>query len=322
MNKSYSFTYDGEQTRLDKFLVEKLSKDGRDDLSRTQIQTFITAGHVTVDGKVITKGSFSLEGAASIRIEVPPPITQNIEPCALPIDILFEDEVLMAVNKPAGLVVHPGAGNRTGTLANALAAKGAGEVLTLSRAGIVHRIDKETSGVIVVAKTQRSYLHLVRAFAERDVEKEYRALVLSTPRHDRHVTKIEQGKISLPIGRHPTKPTLMTVRDDGRPAATSWEILERMMYSALLKVKIETGRTHQIRVHMSHYGSPVIGDKVYGDFSLLPKSLREIHKKSTRHALHAHLVKLIHPESGKEIHFEAPVPKDFLELEDAFRSFR
>jgi len=243
------------------------------------------------------------------------------------LEVLHEDESLLVINKPAGLTMHPGAGNRAHTLVNALVAHfGAGSTPELfssgvtGRPGIVHRLDRDTTGLVVVAKTAHALHSLSRQFATRTVGRAYCALVLSTPRGLRAVNTVDGGTIDRPIGRHPTKRTLMAIAAEGRRAVTHWRVLERFAYGTLIEARLETGRTHQIRVHFDSLGCPVIGDKTYGDFSPLPQTLRRAAERFGRQALHAQVLEFDHPVSHKRLAFSGEPPSDFAALLEAFRT--
>jgi 23S rRNA pseudouridine1911/1915/1917 synthase len=228
-----------------------------------------------------------------------------VAPEALPLEILHEDAALLVLNKPPGLVVHPGAGNREHTLQNALLAHDAA-LARVPRAGLVHRLDKDTSGVLMVARTPEVHTRLVAALAKRTVGREYLALCLGEPTGG--------GRIDQPIGRHRSTRTRMAVRGDGREAVTHFRIEERFRAHTLLRVQLETGRTHQIRVHLAHIGFPIVGDPVYGGRKRLLAGgagpLNLALQSFRRQALHAQRLRLQHPLSGRAQSFEAPIPAD------------
>jgi 23S rRNA pseudouridine1911/1915/1917 synthase len=227
----------------------------------------------------------------------------------LPLEILFEDEALLVLNKPPGLVVHPGAGNRAHTLQNALLAHDPA-LARVPRAGLVHRLDKDTSGVLVVARTPVAHSRLVAALAARSVGREYLALCAGAPTGG--------GRIDQPIGRHRSQRTRMAVRSDGRQAVTHYRIEERFRAHTLLRVQLETGRTHQIRVHLAHIGYPVVGDPVYGGrmrpLAGAAAGLQQALQNFRRQALHAQRLQFVHPLTGRPRRFEAPPPADLVEL--------
>jgi 23S rRNA pseudouridine1911/1915/1917 synthase len=240
------------------------------------------------------------------------------------LEILFEDEHLIVINKPCGLSMHPGAGNRVATLANAVVAHVGthqGEVGEVDRPGIVHRLDKDTTGVVVVAKSAKALTGLAKQFNDRTIKREYLSLVFTTPRAKRAVQLQDSGEVVAAIGRHPTERTKMAVHAEGRPALTKWRVVERFSYGTLLANTLQTGRTHQIRVHMDSIGSPVIGDTMYGDFSGLPKHLKEAAERFGRQALHAASLGFSHPIHDTFQEFSAPLPDDMEVLISQFRLF-
>ncbi len=298
---------EGEGERLDRFLSSTCS------LSRSRLQRLIREGHVWVDGRG-RKSSFSLSGGATVEIELPPPSPSHIRPQAIPLEILHEDDALIVVNKPAGLVVHPGAGNPDHTLVNALVhhcpdIEGVGGV---RRPGLVQRLDKNTSGVLVVAKTEAAFRSLVEAMRRREIVRRYRGLVWGEVP--------DSGVIELPIGRDPKRRQRMAVRaEGGRPALTAYRTLSRFDFLSYLELTLLTGRTHQIRVHLSHQDHPVFGDPTYGGRSRPLRSLpvaarrvaRELLGQIRRQALHAWRLEFKHPVGGEALSLEAPLPRDF-----------
>ncbi len=239
-----------------------------------------------------------------MEIEIPEPVAAEPAAEAIPLEIVFEDEHLLVLDKPAGLVVHPGAGRASGTLVNALLHRvkdlsGVGGVL---RPGIVHRLDRGTSGLLVVAKDDASHRALAAQFASRAVEKEYLALVLGVPAP-------RQGEIDKPIGRHPVQRKRMAVRSGGREARSSYRVLEAFDGAALLRVTIHTGRTHQIRVHLAAIGHPVAGDAIYGGGRRPPAAAAAL-ALLDRPALHAARLAVDHPADGRRLRFESPLPPD------------
>ncbi|MCX7373783.1 MAG: RluA family pseudouridine synthase [Alphaproteobacteria bacterium] len=297
--------------RADRFLADAIGS-----LSRSRVKALMETGYLTLDGVPLTDPSASVRVGGRYALRVPPPIPATPQAQSIPLDILFEDRHLIVLNKPAGLVVHPAPGNADGTLVNALLAHAddlsgiGGE----ARPGIVHRLDKDTSGVMVVAKTQGAHEALSRAFAERDLDREYLALVWGLPPG-------ASGSIEGAIGRHPTdRKRMAVVTRNGKPALTHWR-LERAFGTgaALLRVKLATGRTHQIRVHLSHIGHPVVGDPIYlrripGAASALEKPVREALLAFPRQALHAATLGFRHPDTGKQLSFAAKAPDDMLML--------
>lgn len=290
--------------RLDTWLSRHLP-----DLSRTQVQNLIKAGHVRVDGKDV-KPRHLLHGGEDVSYEIPPPETLDLKPEPIPLDIQYEDADLLVLNKQPGLVVHPAPGHTSGTLVNALLfhcrdLSGIGRHL---RPGIVHRLDRDTSGVMVVAKNDLAMHRLSEQFKQREVRKTYLALVWGHPEPPESV-------IETSIGRNPHHRKKMSVHAPiGRRAVTRYETLERLDQAAWLRIHIETGRTHQIRVHMAHLGHGVIGDAVYGRAHgrVLPVTV-------SRQMLHAETLSFTHPRSGDELEFSAPVPADMRAAIQALR---
>jgi 23S rRNA pseudouridine1911/1915/1917 synthase len=298
---------DAAGQRLDAFLASRLVEH-----SRARLRGAIDAGHVTVDGQQ-RKGAYRLRAGESISITVPEPVREGPEPEKVPLEILFEDAWLVAINKPAGMVVHPARGHWSGTLAAALAyhfdqLSGIGGA---TRPGIVHRLDRDTSGVIVIAKSDQAHLALASQFEQRTTEKEYAAIVVGVPDRDRDI-------INQPIGPHPHKREKMAIRDDhpsSRPAETFYEVQRRFQGFALVRAFPKTGRTHQIRLHLAHAGFPVLCDRLYGGRAQI--SLGELAGGCDdgdivlgRQALHARRLKLKHPDTGREMEFTAPLPED------------
>jgi 23S rRNA pseudouridine1911/1915/1917 synthase len=288
--------------RLDRILVTRLG----DRLTRSQLQALIKDGHATVNGAAVKTG-FKLKGGEQIALTIPPPpVADSVAPEPIALDIVYEDDELAVINKPAGLVVHPGAGNLSGTLVNAILARYP-EISEMryapQRRGIVHRLDKDTSGLILIAKREPAMRHLSNQFQQRTVEKVYLALVEKPP-------KTPIGRIDLPIARDPNHRTRMSVQRDGRPAVSEFTVIEHFNSGpALLEVKLLTGRTHQIRVHLAYLGSPIIGDAIYG-----------YRKQKLRgQFLHAARLCFDHPSTGERLCFEAPLPERLQTLLDELR---
>ncbi len=276
--------------------------------SRTHIKRWIEKGWLTLDGKEV-RPSIKVKGNEVLKIKAEKEELTKDSPEKIPLDIVFEDKDLIILDKPSNLVVHPGAGNKTGTLVNGLL--GYNENLAaLPRAGIVHRLDKNTSGLLITAKNEITYLDLVKQIQQRAVIKKYLALVVGEP--------ISGGRINTNIGRHPKFRTKQAVVEKGKEAITSYKIVKKYKGYSLLKVSILTGRTHQIRVHFSHMGYPIVGDKTYGGKSKYPKGispiLREKIDQFPRQALHASELEFIHPKTKKNVNFKISLPKDILEL--------
>jgi 23S rRNA pseudouridine1911/1915/1917 synthase len=276
--------------RLDKALVAFVPE-----FSRSHLQTLIEGGHVEVDGRALTTASRKVLAGQRLLVElVPTPQSQAFRPEPVPLSVLFEDAHLMVVDKPAGLVVHPAAGNWSGTLLNGLLAHHA-EAATLPRAGIVHRLDKDTSGLMVVGKSLQAVTALVRAIAAREVHREYLAIAHGLP-------KQRAFRIEAPVGRDPQSRIRMAVVASGKPATTDVEWVAGRSVFAGLRCTLHTGRTHQIRVHLASRGHPLVADATYGGTPALGLQ---------RQALHAARLHFVHPQSGQALQFEAPPPADF-----------
>ena len=292
--------------RLDLFLSAQIPG-----YSRTRLQGQIAGGDVLVNDAVLLKPSYRVRSGDRLEIELPAPPVTDLLPEPMPLDIVFEDQDLVVVNKPAGLVVHPGAGVERRTLANALVA----HFSELSpgtaplRPGIVHRLDRDTSGLLVIAKNEQSHQHLAEQFAARTVKKDYVALVYGRMAKTSEV-------IDLPIGRHPVHRVKMTVakKGQGRPAYTRYEVRQPFTEFTLLDVEIKTGRTHQIRVHLAHLHHAVVGDEIYGtgwNANVRSVEARRAVAALGRHLLHAASLSFTHPTTGSRLAFNAPLPKDF-----------
>lgn len=301
--------------RLDRFLAERLPE-----FSRAFLQRCIADGRVLVDGRAVTKSGAPLKGATSVVIDLPAPPPDALEPETIPLDLVFEDEHLAVVLKPAGIVVHPGHGRRTGTVVHALLGRGMplAPAGGRDRPGIVHRLDRETSGLLVVAKTDEAHRALTSAFANRRVRKSYLAVVWGRP-------DPEEGTIDRSIGRSRLDPTKMSVRvprSRAREATTIYRTAERLPGFTLLKIDLVTGRTHQIRVHFSSIGHPVVGDTRYGGNpwkSLRSPASRRAVGAFHRLALHAAHLELDHPVTAEPLAFDAPTPGEFARLVEVLR---
>ncbi|WKE64946.1 23S rRNA pseudouridine(1911/1915/1917) synthase RluD [Gallaecimonas kandeliae] len=295
--------------RLDQVLADLFP-----DHSRSRLKEWILAGHVTVDGQVVDKPRQKLMGMEAIEVQAEVEADERFKAEAIDLDIVYEDEHILVINKAAGLVVHPGAGNADGTLLNALLHH-CPEIAIVPRAGIVHRLDKDTTGLMVVAKTLAAQTHLVEKLQARDITREYEALAIGV--------MTAGGTVDAPIGRHPTKRTHMAVVRDGKPAVTHYRVAEKFRLHTRLRLRLESGRTHQIRVHMAHIGHPLVGDPLYGGRSRLLKGAdpdtQEILRQFPRQALHAAKLILEHPVTGEEMCWEAPIPDDMLGLYDLLR---
>ena len=298
------FIVNAEQAgqRLDRFLASQLP-----DMSRTHIQLLMEEGRVLVDGGAM-KPSHRIEQGATVTLEIPPVPLPGVDAEEIPLEILYEDRYLAVLNKPAGMIVHPGAGADSGTLVAALlhrfgGMEGLSTVGGPLRPGIVHRLDKGTSGVIVVALTNEAHLKLIEEFRERRVQKTYLALL-----HGK--LDGETGTVDLPVARDLKRRSRMTARRrDGREARTDWRVRLRLENFTLVEADLHTGRTHQIRVHFSALGSPVVGDTVYG----APRQERigtELLPPLERNFLHAARIAFVHPRSGKRIECRAPLPAE------------
>lgn len=316
------------KTRLDKLVAEAFP-----DISRSRLKALIEAGAVAVDGTVVTDASGKLMGNLALTLVVPP--AEEAEPKGedIPLDVVYEDDELIVIDKPAGLVVHPAAGNWTGTLVNALIAH-CGDSLSgiggVRRPGIVHRLDKGTTGLMVVAKTDRAHAGLAAQFADHGrtgpLERGYLALVWGSPNP-------YQGTIDAPLGRSPSDRTKMAIvrGGNGKEAITHYEVVERFpaesgrgAIASLVECHLETGRTHQIRVHMTAAGHPLVGDMVYGAHFLtkanrLPEAAKSAVHSFWRQALHAFLIAFEHPVTGELLRFTSELPQDMSDLVAAFR---
>jgi 23S rRNA pseudouridine1911/1915/1917 synthase len=299
--------------RLDRILADALP-----DLSRSRLKALIQEGHVRIDGSAALSPSAKAPAGSVIEVDVPPPDDPEPQPENIPLTIVFEDSHLLVIDKPAGLVVHPGAGNPTGTLVNGLLAHCGADFAGIGgvkRPGIVHRIDKDTSGLIVVAKDQTTHVALVEAFAAHTIRRQYAAVVIGAPYPS-------TGEIRTSIGRSSSDRKKMAVVSEGRGknAVTHYQVQKRWgQAAALVHCRLETGRTHQIRVHLAHIGHPLVGDPIYTRWTterrkaFSPAAL-ETAQSFPRQALHAGWLGFQHPVSGEELDFESPLPKDLSTL--------
>jgi 23S rRNA pseudouridine1911/1915/1917 synthase len=289
--------------RLDQALAQLMP-----DYSRSRLKSWIESGEIRVDGeprrprdKVF--GGEAVEVNATLALEV------AAEAQPIPVDVVHRDKHLFIVNKPAGLVVHPGAGNPDKTLQNALLALDP-KLAELPRAGIVHRLDKETSGLLIIARTLPAHTALVRMLEDRAIHREYEAICKGV--------MTAGGTIDAPIDRHPVERVKMAVRQGGRESVTHYRVIKRYRANTHVRVQLETGRTHQIRVHLSHAGYPLVGDRVYGGRLMMPKGateeLRVALREFPRQALHAARLQLAHPVTGKALECAAPLPEDMVQL--------
>ena len=283
------------------------------ELSRARVQSLLRNGAITLDG-ALWQPSARVQGGEQVSVTFTKRDPNNWVAQSLPLDVIAVDDDVIVINKPAGLVVHPGAGNADGTLVNALLAKFP-EVRALPRAGIVHRLDKDTTGIMVAARSELAHQHLVAALAAREVRREYFAIVRGVP--------TAGATIDAPIGRHPRVRTRMAVVGGGRPALTTFRVAEKFAHFAALRVRLSTGRTHQIRVHMAHVGFPLVGDTAYARRTravagLAPAAMEHV-QRFARQALHAHTLAFVHPRSGEEVTYTAPVPADLTGLLETLR---
>jgi 23S rRNA pseudouridine1911/1915/1917 synthase len=283
--------------RLDQALAKLLPE-----FSRSRLAQWVRLSRATVDGRAVLPRQRVWGGEVIDIAPLPDAAVVAHRPEDIPLAVVFEDDTLLVVNKPAGLVVHPGSGNWQGTLLNALLQRVPG-LAGIPRAGIVHRLDKDTSGLLVVAKTLTAQASLVRQLQARSVKREYLAVA--------HGRIARDGRIEAPIGRHPVKRTKMAVVARGRLAVTHYQVLERYVGASLLRCRLETGRTHQIRVHLSALGHPLVGDPVYGK--------RSSSIAFPRQALHAGRLALVHPRTGKELDWQVEPPADMRELLEGLR---
>jgi len=289
--------------RLDQALAQMFPE-----YSRSRLKEWLLAGAITLDGG-LKRPRDAVAGGEIVSLLPQAEPSVRAEPEAIALDIVFEDEYLLVVNKPAGLVVHPGAGNPAGTLMNGLLHH-APSLELVPRAGIIHRIDKQTSGLLLVAKTVQAHTALVRLLAEREISRTYLAVC--------NGVLTGGGTVNEPIARHPVDRKRMSVQQNGKPAVTHYTVIERFRAFTYVRVKLETGRTHQIRVHFAHRRHALVGDPVYGGRLALPagasESLIALLRRFKRQALHAARLALVHPVTGEALEFEAPLPADFQEL--------
>jgi 23S rRNA pseudouridine1911/1915/1917 synthase len=295
--------------RLDQALAEMFP-----DYSRSRLKEWILADKVTVDGQIMNKPREKLLGEEQIEINAQIEAQVQHQGENIELNIVFEDEHIMVINKPVNLVVHPGAGNSHGTVLNALLSHSP-EIANVPRAGIVHRLDKDTTGLMVIAKTIPAQTHLVEQLQAREISREYEAVVIGT--------MVAGGTVDEPIGRHPTKRVNMAVRESGKPAMTHYRVKEKFRAHTYVRLKLESGRTHQIRVHMSHLRYPLVGDQAYGGRPKPPKACSEemvdMLRMFRRQALHAVQLELTHPITGEWLSWKAPLPDDFLALLEVLR---
>ncbi|MGL1097897.1 23S rRNA pseudouridine(1911/1915/1917) synthase RluD [Vibrio vulnificus] len=295
--------------RLDQAIAELFA-----DFSRSRLKEWLLDGKVTVDGNVVTKPRTKVMGGEVITVLAELEDEVRWEAQDIPLDIVYEDDDILVMNKPRDFVVHPGAGTPDGTVLNALLFH-CPEVAEVPRAGIVHRLDKDTTGLMVVAKTVPAQTRLVRALQKRHITREYEAIAIGR--------MTAGGKVDKPIGRHATKRTLMAVSPMGKPAVTHFRVAEHFREHTRIRLRLETSRTHQIRVHMSYLQHPLLGDAAYGGRARIPAGASEdvtaMIRNFDRQALHAVMLRFEHPITGEEIEFHAPVPDDMVELTETLR---
>ena len=291
--------------RLDRYLADHVT-----DLSRSRLQKLIEQGYVQVNGQVCTSKKLEVKIGDRIQIDIPAAQPLDLQAEDIPLDILYEDDSLLILNKPAGLVVHPSAGHEAGTMVNALLAHCATlpGINGVQRPGIVHRLDKDTTGAIAVAKTELAFHHLQEQFRTKTARRDYLAIVYGAPSQ-------ESGTIDQPIGRHPVERQKMAVvaEEKGRRAITHWRIKERLGNYTLIEFELETGRTHQIRVHSAFMGHPIVGDQVYGS------GRKSINVNLPGQVLHAWRLRLKHPLTEEWVVAIAPLPAPFIKLLDVLK---
>ena len=302
-------------SRLDRWLAESLPE-----MSRSRLQALIEEGAMRSGETVVTSASRKVKDGEIFSLIVPPAAPAAPQPQNIPLDIVYEDDDLIVIDKPAGLVVHPAPGSPDGTLVNALLHHCAGSLSGIGgvkRPGIVHRIDKDTSGLLVIAKNDRAHHGLAEQFAEHSIDRIYNAVVWGVPM-PRH------GEVEGPIGRNPSDRKKMAIVAGGKPALTHFKVISAFGdYAALVECRLETGRTHQIRVHMTSIGHPLVGDQLYGKSrskSRAPEAAKQALTTFPRQALHARTLGFYHPNSRKKLQFESKIPSDFNELINSLRA--
>ncbi|HGJ5882645.1 23S rRNA pseudouridine(1911/1915/1917) synthase RluD [Arsenophonus sp.] len=290
--------------RLDQALAELFP-----DYSRSRIKEWILDNRVQVNGKIINRPKEKVFGSEQIAIDVLIEEDMRWQPQNIPLNIVYEDDEIIVINKPRDLVVHPGAGNPDGTVLNALLYRYP-EIINVPRAGIVHRLDKDTTGLMVIAKTIPAQTHLVEALQLREITREYEAVV--------NGRMTAGGTVDEPIARHPTKRTHMAIYPLGKPAITHYRVMEHFRAHTRLRLRLESGRTHQIRVHMAHINNPLVGDPVYGGrprpLKGVSEEFRQVMNNFDRQALHATMLGLYHPRTGIEMEWNADIPADMVIL--------
>ncbi|HCH4309172.1 TPA: 23S rRNA pseudouridine(1911/1915/1917) synthase RluD [Vibrio parahaemolyticus] len=295
--------------RLDQAIAELFA-----DFSRSRLKEWLQDGKVQVNGEVVTKPRTKVMGGEEITLQAELEDEERWEAQDIPLDIVYEDDDIIVINKPRDFVVHPGAGTPDGTVLNALLHHYP-DIAEVPRAGIVHRLDKDTTGLMVVAKTVPAQTRLVRALQKRNITREYEAIAIGR--------MTAGGKVDQPIGRHSTKRTLMAVAPLGKPAVTHYRVAEHFREHTRIRLRLETGRTHQIRVHMSYLQHPLLGDTAYGGRARIPtgasQELTDMIRGFDRQALHAVMLRFEHPITGEELEFHAPVPDDMVVMTEALR---
>lgn len=290
--------------RVDQTLSKLLA-----DFSRNQIKTWLEQGKITIDNQTVAP-KHKIKGNEHVYLQVQLTLETRLEPEPIPLDIIFEDDTLLIINKPAGLVVHPGAGNPNGTLVNGLLYHYP-HLEHLSRGGLIHRLDKDTTGLIIIGKTNQAITDLTQQLQNRQIKREYRAVVQGN--------FIAGGTIEQPIGRHPKARQKMAVHPLGKPAITHFRVLNHFRHHTDLRVMLDTGRTHQIRVHFAYYHHAIVGDNTYGRRYIPPQctpQLRQQLLNFNRQALHAKKIKLTHPKKKTSCEWQAPLPDDMQQLMD------
>ncbi|MGI2882844.1 23S rRNA pseudouridine(1911/1915/1917) synthase RluD [Vibrio furnissii] len=295
--------------RLDQAVAELFT-----DFSRSRLKEWLLEGKVMVNGNVVTKPRTKVMGGEAITVQAELEDEQRWEAQDIPLNIVYEDDDIIVINKPRDLVVHPGAGTPDGTVLNALLFHFP-PIAEVPRAGIVHRLDKDTTGLMVVAKTVPAQTRLVRELQKRNITREYEAIAIGK--------MTAGGMIDKPIGRHSTKRTLMAVSPLGKPAVTHYRVAEHFREHTRIRLRLETGRTHQIRVHMAYLQHPLLGDTAYGGRARIPKGatqeMTDMIRGFDRQALHAVMLRFEHPITGEPLEFHAPVPDDMVEMTEALR---
>ncbi|KAB7623802.1 23S rRNA pseudouridine(1911/1915/1917) synthase RluD [Alkalilimnicola sp. S0819] len=308
VERAVQIPFEAVGRRIDQVLAELIP-----DFSRSRLQQWLKEGRVSVDGRQL-KPRDKVLGGEQVRLRAELESETRVEAEAIPLDVVHQDEALLVVHKPAGLVVHPGAGNPSGTLQNALLHHDS-ELAAVPRCGIVHRLDKDTSGLMVVARTLTAHKRLVEQLQARTVSRRYLALL--------NGTLVAGGTVDAPLGRHPRDRKRMAVVGGGREAITHYRVRERFAAHTLVECRLETGRTHQIRVHMAHLRHPLLGDPVYGGRPMLPRGASEAQRRAIqcfgRQALHAWSLGLEHPLDGEPMSWEVPLAEDMQHLLAALR---